>query len=939
MRKAIIHVGKEVQMDLSEYFQYHWYRPVLTTKDSLDYDGLLREFPSVNPTCKSFLMLVDIYHLYPAELLAVPHQEFVLVNQAYGVDSIAGVNFGSSPFFIDKDGLLHQKPGLISEEWVPHNIDISRYYEAYDSYTDGVDSLMWVIKQSVLDYRVYSGVRVCNKTCEPRRLNCATSEFEMVEFKYKSLFFFENKEKKPVAKLLAERLISEVMFSAKQSFAITGITKKVNDYLNDKRFSPLFEFAPMSRFEIACNTIEFVTFNSVAQEAQMLKKNAQTYGESLAELRHYKNNLTKTTATYSFRTIILVAILCYLAGVFTYPVIYGFVYGFVMFWWYFFDIEVMFYIFGWAAILCLVYYRRYIKFPQSPVSDPFDEFLRMYRELDNDKFEGNTIDCGLRTLPDYVHPTDDKHELEPPQIHVLAATQCIGHQPKGEANFMRAYQLRNKSAVGIPLTNCEITCAKKAEATCRLAQEWNVAYHAIDMLFGDLQMDIVNAESRETRSEWANNFGSAMKKERARSALERIRDGELQINTECFLKGDETLFPKEIDGKVDIKPRVIQAVNPDVQAMCGKDINNLIRHMKRNVFHHKRISFLNNVRFSISIGSGKTSKQLDQWYNECLFDINTVEYTRKTNTGLTVDKDFAVTMHAMVAGDDFIAICGDKKGRIWIVENDFSKFDRTQGRHALDFEYKFCSKIQTGSDEYSPCFKVLCQMSRAVPVFKDRTGHTKKMPAPIQRFSGAPDTTLGNCITNIGSLLYVIQCSGTDLDFDHIQELGFESKLKKHSLESGATFLKGWWIYNQDSDYFNWMPLPSQIIKLGKVGTAPEKIFKDVDPAEAHRRVAAAMAMGYPIVPYNYPIFGCFLKKMRSLTDKFVRPLKVSEYGVGMYGASECVDREIAMQLICERYDLSVEDVLDLEKIIEDAPFPCVMVDQRFNNLVRADYG
>jgi hypothetical protein len=174
-----------------------------------------------------------------------------------------------------------------------------------------------------------------------------------------------------------------------------------------------------------------------------------------------------------------------------------------------------------------------------------------------------------------------------------------------------------------------------------------------------------------------------------------------------------------------------------------------------------------------------------------------------------------------------------------------------------------------------------------------------------------------------------------------LSELGFESKLKKLSFEEGPTFLKGWWVPSTSGGIFeyHWMPLPSQIIKLGKVGTDPSITFSQVDPAEAHRRMASAMALGYPIVDYDYPILGCFLKKMRGLTNAVVKPVRKQIYGVDMCGPVKTVDRDLAIALICKRYGLTESDIDELESRITDAPFPCVMVDDRFNNLVRADYG
>jgi len=292
-------------------------------------------------------------------------------------------------------------------------------------------------------------------------------------------------------------------------------------------------------------------------------------------------------------------------------------------------------------------------------------------------------------------------------------------------------------------------------------------------------------------------------------------------------------------------------------------------------------------------------------------------------------------MAAIFAGDDFFALV-HVGSEVFALENDFSKFDRTQGVHALGAECRVLVELGMSRKQA----RLLFQTQLASPRYQvERYEIKRRLPMPPQRATGGPDTTIGNTLTNMMSVLYSVWKSNGVSALERCQlELGFLAKLQVHTDLTQATFLKGWWLPTF-GDY-QWLPLPSQVVKIGKIMTKPTHIFKMLKPLPAWRAAASSMAASYGVVPFDYPLFGMFLLRYTQLSShvvdltSFFPDLK---YRVRRDDAQP-IDRIAALEAMEHRYGLTVQDIEAMEEEIMATAFPGLLVHHGWGIVARRDY-
>jgi len=539
-------------------------------------------------------------------------------------------------------------------------------------------------------------------------------------------------------------------------------------------------------------------------------------------------------------------------------------------------------------------------------------------------------------------------EIEKPTklgMYLLAGTQTMFVRPVGEGYFRLAYASRNRLSPGPKHDVCRKTCKaisfrKKGE--CILSDGWKEAF--------DCAKKILKPNKRATAHfrekillfpEWVQKLGNRAKKVRAEQAEIKKNEGEVRNSVKCFLKSDEVLFPRAVSsflGRAEhldkflagrsptemvMKPRVIQNVDTTLQTLLFQVTDLTVTFMKEEIFDGKKEKVALMI-MTFKYGSGSTSSQLSEWYNYC------VEKHREHK-----DPRYQ-RLDVIVCGDDFMGLHTNGKGQYFEYENDFGQFDSSEGPHCLNAELDFlvlCGWPVELARQLGKIFTV-------TPVYENIGSNIKeKMTAPIQRFSGAPDTTLGNSIINIMATLFAVYNHNfvlPNVDFEgSCNRLGLISKLQVHNAPGRATFLKGWFIPDL-TGHFQWLPLPSQICKMGKILTDPVEIYK-CEPELAYLKAARAMGLGMP-VDLNYPILGALVRNYSNCTTAIVEATTRHQYKTTV-DTTVKIDREQAIRMVCDRYKLEERDVVELEILLSNCPIPGLVLDSRLVNIARKDYG
>lgn len=508
-------------------------------------------------------------------------------------------------------------------------------------------------------------------------------------------------------------------------------------------------------------------------------------------------------------------------------------------------------------------------------------------------FVPGLIRCAVNHSPLPLDVYDMK--LKPAGQFIIVSNPAMFQRPVGVFQFYHALNIRNRACAEF-LQECELLGCTPWKTRCRVVGPcWTLAYKA---MFPELRRRIRKADPahsekfdswKMSRAEWINHFNASMQRERARQAVDKRSENIIYPKATIFLKSDEVLCPKMLDGGfMGLKSRLVKAVDPTIQAACCVSIDKAMKLLK--TIWQDPFSFENGWQAYFSVGSGKNGEELGIWFTEKL------DWVRLCPKRIAI----------IIAGDDTFFIA-NLNGELIFGEIDFSKYDRTQGIHALVFEMKVLHMF--GMDKIVASYLLSAILSDAV--YEDKSiQFSAKIKMPPQRATGGPDTTFGNTFhTAVTFFQYLYVYDNPDFtDIPRFQSLfGFESKYKSSSSFMGMTFLKGSWF--PVGHKYIWLPLPSQAIKVGKILTNPLDIYKHCSPPEAWRKAAYSLAKGVGHIPRDYPILGDLLffylqvgiENDHKLKENQMRPETVEFEG--------CLDPDFVYAFLEARYSISLEEV------------------------------
>jgi hypothetical protein len=391
------------------------------------------------------------------------------------------------------------------------------------------------------------------------------------------------------------------------------------------------------------------------------------------------------------------------------------------------------------------------------------------------------------------------------------------------------------------------------------------------------------------------------------------------------LKWNETLsVNKEVAGVQTMKPRAIQNLPPQIHAKMGGYAREFASELHKAF--DGRVHNIYGVGVRIFFASGYTQAQLS-------------EIGVALSNGEVV---FAMSGDDSVVGWGYLA---SKYGTGQFGEADQSKFDHTQDDGPMKVYMRPILEQMGFPKEFIEMAYQCCASGYSIKRGRLRvTGE-----AGVQMPTGITTTTTFNSLSTLGFFVNMLRkmvvqgCSFAPKLFG--QQVGFDVKYFPTNYFTQATFLKGWWQNGKDG--VQWVPLPSAVIKLGKVLKSPLEITKFVrrgkkmhrSPQEAVDMCAFALASSYGKIDQDYPILGAFCGALERAGD--IRGLTCGNlqesWKPRMGGIS--VDRVAAMEEMCWRYGITVEDIVRVEKLLNSIrKLPAYVEDPVFDKLCSKDY-
>lgn len=385
------------------------------------------------------------------------------------------------------------------------------------------------------------------------------------------------------------------------------------------------------------------------------------------------------------------------------------------------------------------------------------------------------------------------------------------------------------------------------------------------------------------------------------------------------LKHNETISAqKEIDGILTMKPRAIQNLPALTHALMGGEARTFAADL-HEIFDG-RVHDVGGVPVRIFFASGYDQKHL--------------------NVIADAIEEGGVVF--AMSGDDSIIGWGGLRQEI-CGEGDQTAFDQSQDDGPMKFFMEPILRKMGRSEEF-----ILMAYAACAEGYTIRKGRmTVKGYGGVQMPTGVTTTTTFNSLSTLGSFVYfVMNRSRYATMAESGKDLGFTVKYFAHDSLATATFLKGWW--QKDVEGKNqWMPLPSAVVKLGKVLNDPVKITKVVrrgkkcylSPEVAVRVCATALASSYGSVDPSYPVFGAFLEMLKRLGTRMNKPLASLQESWKPQLTGIPVNRESVLEAMEIRYGVTPEEVASVEELLRRVKsLPAYIEHPVFDRLCVADY-
>lgn len=422
---------------------------------------------------------------------------------------------------------------------------------------------------------------------------------------------------------------------------------------------------------------------------------------------------------------------------------------------------------------------------------------------------------------------------------------------------------------------------------------------------------------KSTIPECAAFMGSRAK---GRRLLQAAADDEAgnygDLKKEQKLKWNETIPLKDVDGVITLKPRPITNLDPIYHARTIAEVRAFADYM--HAFFDGQPLIVGEVTVRIFFASGSSGRRLNE-------------------IGAALNDPWTVTL--AVAGDDVAIGWGPLAGLFGAAngEADMSMMDHSQNEGPMWTSLGLMEVWGVTHETLDALRQCVTASYTAVMRYE---GNELRMRghAGVQMPTGATITTTVTSLNCIMMLMGVVRLSQQvqSPDFACLcARFGLTAKYIARPNFHEMTFLRGWW-QPTGHDEFGWVPLPSAVLKIGKIMSDYRKLS-----SAGARAVAFAAACSLGHVPDDYPILGAFLSTLRRLGKEtaFAHTWDIRENPHKSVALAEGVDRGSSMMAVCSRYNITEGDVLRAETLLRCvASLPAYIEDPVFMVLAAVDY-
>jgi len=370
--------------------------------------------------------------------------------------------------------------------------------------------------------------------------------------------------------------------------------------------------------------------------------------------------------------------------------------------------------------------------------------------------------------------------------------------------------------------------------------------------------------------------------------------GIIEDKIECFVK-TELL----IDNGLKFIARPIMNVSGQWSDRIGPYMWTLQKAFAKT-FNGVRDSFdVNGIAVHIFYACSATNRRLESFWREA-------------------NESGPNTAWLLIMGDDLAGVINYQKRR-FIIESDFSKFDRTQNSRLLELCFRFFGDVfPDHADEYRELYRLPLDiyLDKAYPKFSDLKTCIGNM-----RLTGESGTSLMNSYVNAIATIYVLAFlhpRDSAEVVDGYKTMGLNAKVayyrtdKQHATnypnpayrtDPPVTFLKG--VFLRDGAQWYWIRLPSFLCKFGhtmKDCTITDR--RGISHDEKRRCALWSQWMGFgqlKTLTYSYAQIHEHLKR---LTNCDQQPAELEEWQIRVYKHERPISQGLWYAFLNDRYKI-----------------------------------
>lgn len=287
--------------------QWMWYRPLLTTKDHLDYEPYMTKYPSVpDAPGPAFYLIQDIYMPVKELLTDLDRTQCVgamVGTQLFFRHVLGGIKFSTMPY-VQKDGAVRQASALSDHIWP--NTFVNDLWITDRSYTPTNKTFMWDTYRKVEDYSLLR-VAITTRPVITVSGEQPIDEHSLLEVRtitaqrwkqrawnwWLKLSWQQPVYNRPLKVFMpaVRKFEGSMVLKTRQNYQVSNLQKEVLEEVNKPGYAGFWELVSETKSEIVLDTVTWLTWGNFENDLLGVESVARLLGPDVSRFKTMKSTM------------------------------------------------------------------------------------------------------------------------------------------------------------------------------------------------------------------------------------------------------------------------------------------------------------------------------------------------------------------------------------------------------------------------------------------------------------------------------------------------------------------------------------------------------------------------------------------------------------------------------------------------------------------------